>query len=323
MLFPKSLVPLLLVITQATQLAAQQIPAESVLIRLIDDVEVPSKTAGVLSAIEVVEGQFVSQGTRLAQIDNVEALLMQQRARTELEIAGYKAANDVPIRAAQKTLVFGKSDLRRLTRAAEELPRSVSQTQLEEAKLRVDQAELELQRTQREFEEAKLTQKLKENELRLSDQNVEIREILAPLNGIVMEVARRAGEWVESGDKVFRIVRMDRVRAEGFVRAQDATRVVKGTTTTLTITSPGQSELKFSGEIVFVSPEINAVNGQVRVWAEVENSKGLLRPGLRATMSINPANSSADVTNRLGRELGRSEPASIVTRNGARVESKP
>jgi multidrug efflux pump subunit AcrA (membrane-fusion protein) len=40
------------------------------------------------------------------------------------------------------------------------------------------------------------------------------------------------------------------------------------------------------GEIVFVSPEINPVSGQVRVWAEVDNLQGYLKPGMRATMTV-------------------------------------
>jgi hypothetical protein len=40
---------------------------------------------------------------------------------------------------------------------------------------------------------------------------------------------------------------------------------------------------------VFVSPEVNPVNGQVRVWAEVENRGLLLRPGLQAALTIHLA----------------------------------
>jgi len=34
--------------------------------------------------------------------------------------------------------------------------------------------------------------------------------------------------------------------------------------------------------------EINPVNQQVRVWAEVENRQMLLRPGLRGNLTIHP-----------------------------------
>jgi multidrug efflux pump subunit AcrA (membrane-fusion protein) len=44
---------------------------------------------------------------------------------------------------------------------------------------------------------------------------------------------------------------------------------------------------------VFVSPEVDPVNGQVRVLAEVDNPDGVLRPGLRATMTIGPRPATA------------------------------
>lgn len=294
MLTLRILVPLALVVADAASAQAQPVPAQSVLIRLIDDVEVPSKTAGVLSQLAVVEGQYVREGARLAQIDNTEALLIQRRAAIELKIAEHKATNDLPRRSATKKLAFSRSDFQRLERADREMPRSVSQTQLEEAQLQADQAALELQQAERELQEAKLAKQLKENELQLSERNVEIREILAPLSGIVVEVTRKTGEWVEAGDQVLRIVRMDRLRAEGFVAAEDALRLTPGAAATVKVVMPGQSAAEFSGHIVLVSPEINPVNGQVRVWAEVDNPQGILRPGLRASMSIIPKRAAAD-----------------------------
>jgi multidrug efflux pump subunit AcrA (membrane-fusion protein) len=49
---------------------------------------------------------------------------------------------------------------------------------------------------------------------------------------------------------------------------------------------PEKGASTFKGKVVFVSPEINPVNGQARVWAEIDNASGLLRPGLRPQMKI-------------------------------------
>ena len=56
------------------------------------------------------------------------------------------------------------------------------------------------------------------------------------------------------------------------------------------------------GKIVFVSPEIDPVNAQVRVWAEVENPDLSLRPGLQAEMIIDPASRTA--TNSAAKSSG-------------------
>lgn len=294
MLVPSSLLLTLLAIglaiSQSTVVAAPQpVRAESVLIRLIDDVEVPARVAGALASIDVVEGQLVEKGSRLAQIDDMEARVLRERARIELEISAKTAENDVTIRSATKALTFGRSDFGRLKRAVESFPRSVSQTELEETELRAEQAELDLELARHEFDLANLTKELKAQELHLTQHNLEVRRILAPLSGIVVDVARRPGEWVEAGEKVLRIVRMDRLRAEGFVPAADAQRITHRAPVQIIVELPGQGTRELSGEIVFISPEVNPVNGQVRVWAEFENHKNLIRPGLRGTMTIRPA----------------------------------
>ncbi len=46
--------------------------------------------------------------------------------------------------------------------------------------------------------------------------------------------------------------------------------------------------MEFAGHIVFVNPEIDPLNSQVRVWAEVENPDLKLRPGMQATLTIEP-----------------------------------
>ena len=42
----------------------------------------------------------------------------------------------------------------------------------------------------------------------------------------------------------------------------------------------------FQGKVAFVSPEVDPITGQVRVWAEIENRDGRLRPGQAAKMRI-------------------------------------
>jgi macrolide-specific efflux system membrane fusion protein len=42
----------------------------------------------------------------------------------------------------------------------------------------------------------------------------------------------------------------------------------------------------FDGTIVFVSPEVDPITGQVRLWAEIDNRKRQLRPGQPARMVV-------------------------------------
>jgi macrolide-specific efflux system membrane fusion protein len=112
---------------------------------------------------------------------------------------------------------------------------------------------------------------------------------VAPINGAVVEVVRQPGDWVEPGDKVLRLVWLDRLRVEGLIQASDVTADLRNQPVSVTLDLPGRGKREFPGKVVFISPEINPVNGQVRIWAEVDNKDGILKPGMRTRMVLMPA----------------------------------
>jgi macrolide-specific efflux system membrane fusion protein len=291
--------------------AAEPLIVESALLRLTQQVDVPARAQGVISEIHVAEGDSVGQGTLLAQMDDTEVRLLGGRAAIELQLNKEKVNNDVAIRSAQRALVFNKSEFERLERVRRDTPGSISASELEERRFRAEQAELDLEKAQHERRQDELSADLKAKELELSQYNIEVRKILAPINGVVVEVLRQPGEWVEPGEKVLRIVRMDRLRVEGMVHARNLPPDLRGAPVTIAMELPGKGETTFAGKVVFVSPEISPVNGQVRVWAEVENKDGLLKPGLRPRMTIVPgtveqsASASAGLDRQTAQERAR------------------
>lgn len=267
--------------------------AESALIRVIDQIATPARAAGVLAAVEVDEGDLVKQGDLLAKVDDAEEELIYQRAVLEYELAQSKAANDVAIRAAQKAMDFARQEYERLSRASEGIPGSVSKSELEESRVASEQAVLELEKAQHEHKLEKLGVRLKQTEQAVALHNKEIHQIRAPINGIVVEVMRRPGEWVEPGEDVLRVIRIDRLRAEGLVPFEQVTPELVGSASKITVVIPGRADVVAIGRVVFVNPELNPVNGRVRVRVEFDNPRGLLMPGMRATMVIQPRRSAA------------------------------
>jgi macrolide-specific efflux system membrane fusion protein len=276
-------------------IAADELVVESALLRLIQQVEVPARAQGVLTSVAAFEGDAVQIGDVLAQVDDSEAKLLEGRAAIELAVSKETVNSDVAVRAAEKAFLFNQSEHQRLQRAAEGIRGSISLSELEELKFRAEQAQLDLEKAQHEARLDQLTVELKSKELQLSRHNVEVRKIVAPINGVVVEVLRQPGEWVEPGDKVLRIVRLDRLRVEGLIQLPDVASDFRNAEVTLTLDLPGRGKTQFPGKIVSVSPEINPVSGQVRIWAEVENKDGILKPGLRTKMILVPAPSPASV----------------------------
>jgi macrolide-specific efflux system membrane fusion protein len=261
------------------------IEVESVVLRLLEEAEVPAQESGVLTNVAVREGQRVKKGDLLAQIDDQVPRLALDAAKAQFEIAQAKATNDVRIRFAQKSLEVAEAELRRSTESIERFPKSVSQSQLDVERLNVQKNRLESEQASQERKIAQLEMNAKQNELSATQAEVTRRRILAPFDGVVVQVYVRKGEWVKPGQQALRIVNVDRLKAEGFVAAAQATAELEGKPIRLVVESSGESKA-FEGTIVFVSPEVDPITGQVRVWAEIDNRKGGLRPGQPAKLVV-------------------------------------
>ena len=265
---------------------AEPIEISDVLITVIERVEVPARERGLITKLCAEEGDLVKAGQLLIQIDDADARLAMKRAAIELETARSQAANDVKLRLAKKALELAESEFARGRKSRELFKDSVTDEELQRRELAVDKAKLDIEQAQHERQLAELNAVFSENELAIAQRNVELRRIAAPIGGLVVQVNRRPGEWVEPGLTAIRILRTDRLRAEGFLDAKQLGEELVGREVTLTTKLAGGNEIEFTGVLRFVSPEINPVDGRVRVWAEIENRDMKLRPGMRGSLRI-------------------------------------
>jgi multidrug efflux pump subunit AcrA (membrane-fusion protein) len=252
-----------------------------------------------------------------------EAGAAEEKARFELDIARKKADSNIALRYSKKAAALAESELQRALTARKEFRDSVSQNEVEHLQLATDKARLDIEQAEQDVQTAGLarqvkqsevaalelavkrrelelkqagegaqiaaiTQRVKEQDVTVARRDLDRRGIKSPLTGVVVQIFRRRGEWVEPGDKVVRVLRIDRLRVEGFVAARDLHRDLHGAAVTVTATLPGKSQVEVRGKIVFVSPEIDAVTQQVLVWAEVDNPgpQFTLRPGMKAAMAL-------------------------------------
>ena len=260
--------------------------AESTLVTIIEEVEIPAKVEGVLSSIEVREGQMVERAAVLARIEDAEVRLTHDRAAIEFEIAGKQAKNDLKIRIGKKAADVARTELRRGLESNAIKKNAVSEAEIDRLRLAADKSELEIEQALLEQETAELTARLKQTEMKLAQEAIDRRAIISPISGMVVQVNSQRGEWVQAGKTVIRVLRLDRLRVEGFVQSRYLTGDLVGRKVTLTVDLADKPGMEFEGSVVFVSPEIDPVNQTVRVWAEIDNAKLLLRPGLRGKVTI-------------------------------------
>lgn len=266
--------------------AGATIEVPAMLIRLIEQVDVPACEAGVLSQVAVKEGQLVEEGQLLAQIEDSQAKFAAEKARVDAAIAKLNATNEVNIRYARKSVEVAKAELKRSQESNDRYAKAISESEMDRLRLLVEKGSLEVEQAAHEFKVAGLMQQAKEADHLAAKQTVERHRITSPLAGLVVQVKRRRGEWVRPGDPVVRVLRIDRLRAEGFLRVQGAVQDLQGHAAKLVVDVPGAGPATFPATVVFVDPEIDPVNAQVRIWAEVENQGLRLRPGMRAKLVI-------------------------------------
>lgn len=265
---------------------AQSIAVDSVLLASIEEREVPAQEAGVLSRLAAGEGNIVQEGELLAQIDDADARLELARAEIELENARRNAQNNIKVRVSKKAAEVAAAELKRALASRERYPKSVSETEVDRLRLAAEHAELQVEQAEYELETAQLALRVNENEVDRAKHQTERRRIVAPISGRVVQIFRRSGEWVEPGQSVLRLLRIDRLKAVGFLDATQLTQELTGRRVKLRVKLAGEEPLEFPGKITFVHSEVNPVNGQVDFWAEIENRDLLLRPGLKATLVI-------------------------------------
>lgn len=272
--------------------AADEIRIASSILTVSETVQVPAPAAGILRDLNVHEGMRLVKDASIAGVDAREQEFEAEVIRQDLTIARRESESDVRIRLAEKENRVAESEWRRATSVNSELPNTVSAKEVDRLRLAFERTELEIEHAR--FERDLLAARLKriDADLRLAEHRVERMRIASPIAGVVAEVHREAGEWVDAGEPIVRLVRVDRLRVEGYLGIADAVRGLIGRPVRVTTRLPDGEVIGARGRVVFVSPEAEPVDAKVRFWAEVDNSSMRLRPGLTASVVIGGADAA-------------------------------
>jgi len=260
------------------------------LLALIEEADVPAREAGQLVAFEAFEGQAVEKDAFLAQIDDSLAKMEKIVAQKELAISEEEASSMINIHFSEKATKVAQMEYEKAVDANKQFKETVSHSELMRRLFEWERSRLSIDKAKQDQNIAKLTADAKMAQVDASDEKIHHRTISAPIPGIVVRKYKKYGEWVNPGDPVVRIIRMDRLRIEGLIDADTFSAVdLRGRRATVRAELAHGRVEQFDGKIVYVHPEIEPGHKR-RVWAEVvnrrEDDEWLLQPGLRADMTI-------------------------------------
>ena len=257
---------------------------------LIDDVDVPAEAPGRLLAMNVREGGRIEQGMLAAQIDDREPLLQKVAAELERDVAHARANDDIEVRYSIKASEVAAAELNRSLEINRRNAGSVPAAEIKRQQLERTRAELQIDRSRLDLKVAELTANVQNAAVQAADDAILRRRILVPFDGQVLQIYRQPGEWVAVGEPVLRVVRLDRLRVDGFIEARDfnVSEIANRPVTVEVELARGRKE-QFRGRVVSVNPIVQAGN-RYRVRAEVENrveeDQWLLNPGAMASMVV-------------------------------------
>lgn len=289
---------------------------ENARLLFVDRHEVAFDRPGVLKFV-VEEGETVTQGQVVAQQEDsiaraavgvAEARVMNtaeiESAKLQAELAElkYQVSKQITDENNKKTAPpTSDSQPAAPTPVLESPPNPTAQSyeiypkvdfpvypkmMIDELRLTAASAKSEIGRFEKEHE-------VNQMGLLQAKAELEVLQLKAPRNGIVTRAFKQTGEGAQSGEKILEIVSTQRIRAEVDVSAIAAARLKVGLPIIVIVEQPtGETAMsveRYSTTLKFIDPTITQIGQKVRIWAELDNSHGKLREGLKASMEIVPS----------------------------------
>ena len=229
--------------------------------------EVGSSVIGAIESLYVERGDFVRKG-------QVLATLKADVERASLSIAQARSLSEAEVRAAQSNLDF----LRQKQARTEDLVNKnfLSQQVLEQARAEADIAAQKLT-------QANEQRRVLKHELDLAQAQLEVRNIRAPIDGVIAERYVQTGERIDQ-KQMFRIARIDPLKVELIVPASLFGTISAGSLTQVTPNVPGLGAR--DARVTLVDRMIDAGSNTFRVRASLPNPGGAIPAGARCTSAL-------------------------------------
>lgn len=282
------------VATKAPSVAPGTVQVKHCLISMIDHVRLSAREAGPVLSLPIKEGAVLKNGDLIAQLDDSDSQIKKVATQFEADVAAEQANSDVNVRAGKKMADVAKAEWEQAVEINRINPGAVAETEVRRLKLTWERALLQIEVAELELNVAKLTAKAKQAAVDAADIEISRRKVVAPIDCMVDRLLVKQSEWVQPGQPVAELVRIDRLRVEAFLNAYEVSpREIVGRQVTIEVPTRGTDGKEhieeFTGKIDFISPVVVA-DGAYRVTVEFDNRQEgehwAVQPGMTANMTI-------------------------------------
>ncbi|MDR0522509.1 MAG: HlyD family efflux transporter periplasmic adaptor subunit [Planctomycetaceae bacterium] len=234
--------------------------------------------------IPVAEGMNVVKGQVLGNFDDRELRSTQKINESQLEVAVAEKNKKIEIVYAAHGVMVAHAELQMMRDANRQHEKTFSEIEIRKAELAYEQTKANLDLQKYTIEEVKSREvTVRENELERTKVLIALRQLISPIDGMIVKINAAEGEWLREGDPVLEIVNLDTLLVRGNVSIKEyEISDMDGKTASVLVTLSNGKRETFEGKVVFCNPKVEAGNF-FHIYIEVQNRRNgkfwLLQPG--------------------------------------------
>ena len=282
--------------------------------------DIASKVSGRVTNIYANVGQFVSQGSLIAKLDENEARLQlaqaqanvtqaqtgvrQAEARLGLAANGTFTATTIPeVRAASANYEQALAELRQaeanekryrdlvetgdtpmITYETFRTTRDTARARLNAAKQNLEGATNAARQNNEAIKGAQAAVESARTQVNLAEQAVADTTIRAPFSGFISVRSTAVGEFVTTSTPIATILRVNPIKLQIQVAEANVPFINIGRAVSVSVDA--YKDRKFGGAVTAVNPAIDPTSRSAIVEAAIQNTDNTLRSGMFATVQI-------------------------------------
>lgn len=282
--------------------------------------DIAPKTAGKIKNVMANVGEYVSQGSIIATIDDRDAKLQlataqagvkqavsavrQAEARLGLTVNGTFNATTIPeVRGANANYQLAVAELRQaetnekryrdlvetgdvasITYETFRTTRDTARARVNSAKEQLDAAVNTAKQSNQAIVSAQAGVDAARTQVGTAEQAIADTVIRAPFSGFISNRPVAVGEYVSSASIVATLLRSNPIKIQIQISEADVPAVVLGRGVSVQVDA--FKDRNFAGTVTAINPALNAESRSAVVEARIENNENLLRSGMFGTARI-------------------------------------
>jgi len=258
-------------------------------VEFVEVVDVPALEIGDLLEVTVREGDAVPMGKAIARINSKLQELELETIMKRQERSLVRAEDSITINAQIKQYDLAKNEYDTTRRLATKGARSASELlrakfEKERSKLQIDAAKQ--QKTEARIEYEEVTAQLNQQRERLARHLIAVR-----FDGVVVELFKHAGEWVQAGEPIAKVARMDEMYVQGLIRYSEFNaHELLNKPVVVSVQLAQDEQMDFEGVVKVIPPNDAGSGEEYMIKALIKNrmveGQWVLRKDARVSMKI-------------------------------------